>query len=422
MEALLLFGLLVVFIIVGMPIGIAIGASTAVAMVVSGVPLISISLKSYAGVDSFSFLAMPFFILAGAFMSTGGIARRLVNFANTCIGFITGGLAITTTLACMFFAAISGSALATTSAIGSIMIPEMEKKGYDKSFSSALAASAGTIGIIIPPSIPFVVYAVAANVSVGDMFLAGIIPGVLFGIALIVCSYIISKKNNYSGSGVRPTVKSVLVSFKDSFLSLLAPVIVLGGIYTGFFTPTEAAVVAVVYSFILGAFVYKEIKWKDIYNGGIDTVVLNGAISYMIALSIAFAYYLSVQQIPKIITEFMSSVTGNEIVLLLVINVLLLLIGCVIDWVPAVIVLTPILLPLVQSYGMSSVTFGVLMIANLAIGFVTPPFGPNLFVAAAVGGVSFDSMIKHAIKFIIAMIIALMFVTFCPPVTTLLLG
>ncbi|PIE67532.1 MAG: C4-dicarboxylate ABC transporter permease [Deltaproteobacteria bacterium] len=417
MEGLLLFGLLGLFVIIGVPVGIAIGVAAAIAIYISDLPLVIISLKAFAGVDTFSLLAVPFFILAGSLMSTGGIARRIIDFANTCVGFFTGGLAITTTAACMFFAAISGSAIATTSSIGTIMIPEMKKKGYDNSFSSALSAAAGTIGIIIPPSIPLVIYAISTQTSIGDLFIAGIVPGILFGISLMITCFFISKKNNYAETGIRPTVKSVFISFKKSFLALMAPVIVLGGIYTGFFTPTEASVVAVVYSLIIGTCVYKELDRESIYEAFVSAVVLNGAVCYLISLSMAFSYYLSVNHVPQAIAGFLLGLTDNSNILFLIINILLLIIGCLVDIIPAIIILAPILLPLVEGLGMTSITFGVILVANLAIGFVTPPFGLNLFVAAVVGKVTLGEMMKHVKWFIFAMIISLLVVTFYPPVT-----
>ncbi|MDO4581288.1 MAG: TRAP transporter large permease [Bacillota bacterium] len=417
MEGILLVVLLVVFIAIGVPIGISIGVATTVALAVNGYPLIVMSQKAFSGVDSFTFLAIPFFMLAGLLMSTGGIARRLIDFANTCIGFITGGLAMTTTAACMFFAAISGSAVATTSAVGSIMIPEMRRYGYDNSFSSSLSACAGTIGLIIPPSIPMVVYAVMAQQSVGKIFIAGIVPGILFGIFLMIACYIMAKHYNYTGTGVKPTLKAVALSFIHSFWALLAPIIILGGIYSGIFTPTEASAVSVVYAFVIGRFVYKELTWKKVYDCLANSVSVNGAVCYLIALSMAFAYFLSVNQIPQQVAGFLLGITDNYILLFLLINLMLLFIGCLMDSLPALIILTPILLPLATSMGMSPITFGVMIVANLAIGMATPPFGPSLFVAATIGNVTLDSMIKPTVCFVAAMVGALMLITYWPWLT-----
>lgn len=421
MEAAMLFIFLLLFILLSVPIGIAIGVATLVALVLfTDIPLVIIAQNSFAGVDSFPLLAVVFFILAGTLMSTGGVAKKLLEFASTCVGAVTGGLGMVTTMACMFFAAISGSAIATTSAIGSFMIPEMEEKGYDKRFSASLTAAAGTIGIIIPPSIPLVIFGVVTSVSIGDLFKAAIIPGILMGVALMVASYFISKKEGYKGVGNWPTGKQVWVSFKDAFWALMAPVVVLGGIYAGVFTPTEAAVIAVVYSLIIGAFVYKELTWKNTYKAFYDALVVNGVVTYMVGLSMAFANYLSMEQVPKTIATALLGVTDNPILLLLLINAFLLLVGSLMDNIPATIILSPILLPVVVSLGMHPITFGVMLTMNLAIGFVTLPYGPNLFVAAAVGNVTMGAMMKYMKWFILALIVALMITTYFPPATLFL--
>ncbi|MEL7563464.1 MAG: TRAP transporter large permease [Dehalobacterium sp.] len=422
MEAFMLFFLLMVFIFIGVPIGIAIGVATLAALVLyTDIPLVLITQNCFAGVDSFPLMAVPFFILAGNLMSTGGVAKRIMDFATVCVGAVTGGLAMVTTVACMFFAAISGSAVATTSAIGAFMIPEMERKNYDRGFSAALAAAGGCIGIIIPPSIPLVIYGVVAQESIGDLFIAGIVPGILFGIALMVASYIMSKKHGYTGTGEFPKVKDVFVSFKNSFWAILAPVIVLGGIYSGIFTPTESAVIAVVYSLLVGAFIYKEFTWNGIYRALYDTMVINGACMFMIGLSMAFANYLSLQQVPASIASALLSISDNPIILMLLINVFLLLVGCLVDIIPAVIILTPVILPVAKTLGMDPITFGVMLVANLAIGFVTPPYGPNLFVAAAVANIKMEPMIKYAKWFILAMFAVLLMVAYIPDLTMVFL-
>ena len=420
MEAFMLFFLLLLFIFIGVPIGISIGVATLAALVLyTDIPLVLITQNCFAGVDSFPLMAVPFFILAGNLMSIGGVAKRVMDFASTCVGAVTGGLAMVTTIACMFFAAISGSSVATTSAIGSFMIPEMELQKYDRSFSAALAAAAGTIGILIPPSIPLVIYGVVAQVSIGDLFLAGIIPGILFGAALMIASYIMSTRHGYTGTGQFPSFKDVLVSFKDSFWSLLAPVVVLGGIYAGIFTPTEAAVIAVVYSLVVGAFIYKQFTWQGLYKALFDSMVINGACMFMIGLSMAFANYLSLQQVPAAIAKLLLSVNDNTIVLFFLLNLFLLLIGCLVDIIPAIIILTPIMLPVVTKLGMDPITFGVMLVANLAIGFVTPPYGPNLFVAAAVAQIKMEPMLKYVKWFILAMFLTLLLVAYIPGFTLL---
>jgi len=423
MEAVVLIGVFLLLVLLTVPIGYAIGMATLVAMVLfTNLPPHFIAQNAITGVDSFPLMAIPFFILAGNLMSKGGIAKRLIDFAYTAIGFVTGGLGMVTVLTSMFFAAISGSAVATTSAIGSFMIPEMEKKGYDKGFSAALAAAAGTIGVIIPPSIPFVVYAVVVGASIGDLFMAGFIPGILMGVALLVTCYIISKKKGYVGNGHVPSARELWVSFKDAFWAILSPVIVLGGIYTGIFTPTEAAVISVVYCFIISVFVYKEIDKEGLYAALYDTVVVNGVTTFMVGLSTAFSAYLSIQQIPAMLAEILLGITTNKFLLLLIINAFLLVVGCLIDNVPATIILAPILLPVVQSVGMSEITLGVVITMNLAIGFVTPPYGINLFVASATANISIERVVRNILPLLVALLIVLAITTYIPATTMFLVN
>lgn len=422
MEAVSLFGIFFVLILLAVPIGYAIGIATLISIVIySDIPLLMISQNAVAGVDSFPLLAIPFFMLAGNLMSSGGIAKRLVNFFESCIGHKTGGLGMVTVVVCMFFAAISGSAVATVSAVGAFMIPEMVNHGYNKAFSTALTAASGTIGVIIPPSIPFVIYGVVSGTSITKMFTAGFLPGMMMAAALMITCYIVSKKNGYKGKEVKATWNERWCAFKDAFWAILSPVIILGGIYSGFFTPTEAAVVSVVYSFIVGVFVYKELDFKGTYKTLKDAIVVNGATTFMIGLSTAFAAYLTIEQIPSSIANAITSITDNGIILMLLINVFLLLVGMFIDNIPATIILTPILLPVVTSIGMSPVTFGIMLTMNLAIGFCTPPYGINLFVASAISKVSMESISSQIIKMIVALITVLLLITFVPFITTMFL-
>lgn len=422
MEAITLFGLFFILLFLSVPIGYAIGISTLISlMIYSDIPLLMISQNSIAGVDSFPLLAIPFFMLAGNLMSSGGIAKRLVNFFESCIGHRTGGLGMVTVAVCMFFAAISGSAVATVSAVGAFMIPEMVSHGYSKPFSAALTAAAGTIGVIIPPSIPFVIYGVVSGTSITDMFTAGFLPGILLGVALMITCYIVSKKNGYKGKSVKSTWKERWIAFKASFWAILSPIIILGGIYSGLFTPTEAAVISCVYSYIIGVFVYKELDFKGAYNAFKDAIVVNGATTFMVGLSTAFAAYLTMAQIPAMIANAITSVTDNGIILLLLINIFLIIVGMFIDNIPATIILTPILLPVVMSLGMSPVTFGILLTMNLAIGFCTPPYGINLFVASSISKVSMEAMSKQILIMIFALMVVLMLITYVPFITTMFL-
>lgn len=423
MEAtLVLFGTFFLLLILSVPIGYAIGISTLITLIgFTNISTLMIAQNSIAGVDSFPLLAIPFFMLAGNLMSGGGIAKRLVEFFNSLIGHVTGGLGMVTVAVCMFFAAISGSAVATVSAVGAFMIPEMVKSGYNKSFAAALTAAAGTIGVIIPPSIPFVIYGVVSGTSITELFTAGLLPGILVGIALMIVCYIYSKKHGYKGREKRSTMKEIVSTFIDSFWAIMSPVIILGGIYSGLFTPTEAAVVSCVYSFVIGVFVYKELDLKGSYKAFKDAIVVNGATTFMVGLSTAFAALLTMKQIPTQIASMITGLSDNGIVVLIIINVFLLTIGMFIDNIPATIILTPILLPIAMSFGIHPVTFGIMLTMNLAIGFCTPPYGINLFVASAISKVSMEDISSHILKFIFALTIVLLFVTFMPILTLMFL-
>ncbi|WP_028255370.1 TRAP transporter large permease [Veillonella magna] len=418
MDAISLFGIFFVLLFIGVPIGYAIGIATVITIAVF-TPLspMIIAQNAIAGVDSFPLLAIPFFMLAGNLMRSGGIARRLVDFFQSIIGHVTGGLGMVTIVVCMFFAAISGSAVATVSAVGAFMIPEMVKHGYSKSFAAAITAAAGTIGVIIPPSIPFVIYGVVANASITKMFTAGILPGVLMGVALMIVCYIVSKKNGYVGSDERKSAKEIWTAFKEAFWAILSPVIILGGIYSGIFTPTEAAVVSVVYSLIVGVFIYKELDYKETYAAFRDAIDVNGATTFMIGLSAAFAVLLTLEKIPLKIAMFITGLSDNGIIILLLINAFLLLVGMFIDNIPATIILSPILLPVAVKLGMDPITFGVMLTMNLAIGFCTPPYGINLFVASAISKVDMGLLSRKILWPIIGLLAVLALVTYVDPVT-----
>lgn len=420
MSAIVLFGTFLILLLLSVPIGYAIGISSLAGIYFfSDIPLEIIAQKVITGIDSFPLLAIPFFMLAGNLMSSGGIAKRLVNFFDSLIGHVTGGLGIVTVVVCMFFAAISGSAVATVSAVGAFMIPEMVEHGYDKKFSAALTAAAGTIGVVIPPSIPFVIYGVVSGTSITDLFTAGFVPGVMMGLALIAVCYLVSKKKGYRGKGSRSSLKEIGKAFKDAIWAILSPVIILGGIYSGFFTPTEAAVVSVVYSFIIGTFVYKELNFKGAYKAFKDAVVVNGSTTFMVGFSTVFAAFLTIAQIPNMIAEGITGLTSNKFLILLIINLLLLVIGMFVDNIPATIILTPILLPICTSFGMSPVTFGIMLTMNLAIGFCSPPYGINLFVASSISKVSIEDLTKNIIKPLIGLLIVLLLITYIPYFTTL---
>ncbi len=415
MDIALLLLLLIFFLVMTVPIGISLGLATAITMYFSSpVPLTMIAQTAFAGIDSFPLLAIPFFMLAGSLMGYGGISKRLVGFAESLVGFMIGGLAMVTITACMFFAAISGSGPATVSAIGSFMIPAMKEKRYGGPFAAALSAAAGSIGVIIPPSIPFVIYGVVSGASVGEMFLSGVMPGLVIGTSLMAYSYFVAKKRGYPCSNKPRDLKNLWLSFKDAVWALLVPVIILGGIYGGIFTPTEAAVVGIVYAMIIGKFVYRELDFKMLREAYKDTVVVNGATTFMLGLSMAFATYLTMEEIPVRVGAWIVGVSSSKYVVLLMVNVMFLAVGCFIDNISSMIILTPIFLPVMVKLGVEPVHFGLFMTVALAIGFITPPYGANLFVASAVSGERIDGISKEIFPLVAVMIACLMLFTYFP--------
>jgi len=418
----LLFGGFLVFLLLSVPIGISLGLAILLYMIFGNgmFPISLLTQSFFTSCDSFPLMAVPFFILAGAFMECGGLSKRLIDFAYTLVGFLPNGLAVVTVITCMFFGAISGSSPATVAAIGSIMIPAMVSEGYSKSFSTGLAASAGGLGVIIPPSIPMVIYGVAANASVGNLFIAGIIPGVVCAGMLIVAICMISHR--------RVDTKKVTFSLREVFKSaykakeaLFVPILILGGIYGGIFTPTEASAVAVLYGLLVGRFVYKELNIGGMKKSIIDSAVMTSAILIIVGPATTLGKILTAESIPSAMIQAINSLTDNKILILIFVNLILLLAGCVLDTLGAILVLTPILYPLVQSYGIDVIHFGIIMIVNLAIGFITPPVGMNLFVASSITGLSIEKVSKAAIPFMIALLGALMIITYIPEVTLFLL-
>jgi C4-dicarboxylate transporter DctM subunit len=353
-------------------------------------------------------------------METGGLSKRIVRVANVLMGSYTGGLATVTVIACAFFAAISGSGPATVAAIGSIMIPAMIEKGYSKDFSSAVAASGGALGILIPPSIVMVVYGVVGSVSVGDLFIAGIIPGIFISAVLILVGYLISKKNGFKGSGHKFSIKEFITAVKDAFWALLTPVIILGGIYGGIFTPTEAAVVAVVYGFIVGAFIYKELRLDAIYNALYKTAITVGSVMIIIGVATTFGRLLTMYQIPHKMAIFLSNISTNKFIILMLINLFLLFIGMFMETLATIIILTPLLLPVVTNLGVDPIHFGILLVVNSEIGFLTPPLGVNLFVASGISKISLERITRAILPFIFGLLVAITILTLIPQLSTFL--
>lgn len=417
MTMFILFGSLFLLIILSVPIGIAIGISSMITIIFSDkVDLPMLIQKLFTSLDSFPLMAIPFFMLAGLLMGKGGISERILNLAKQLVGWMVGGLAMVTVVACAFFAALSGSGPATVGAIGSFMIPSMKEKNYSPAFASAITAAAGCIGVIIPPSIPLIIYGVISGTSIGELFKAGIIPGLLIAAILMFVSYrtIRKQENVILDDKLNVSFKSLMTSFWDAKWALLAPIIVLGGIYGGYFTPTEASVIAIIYSLIIGIFVHKELKWKETKESLLETINLTGATMYMIGTSIAFAYLLSIERIPVQIAESITSLSTNAIIILLLINIFLLVVGAFVDTIPALAMLTPILLPIALEVGVDPIHFGIIMVVNLAIGFITPPFGVNLFIASNVGKVPLERIITAMMPILFYMIIGLLLITYLP--------
>lgn len=421
MVAAVLFISLIVALIINMPVGIAIGVSSLCAILADGrISSLYIVQQLVTSADSFPLMAIPLFILAGELMGAGGVSKRLLNVCNVFLGRFTGGLATVTVVLCMFFAAVSGSGPATVAAIGSMVVPTMLEKGYSKSFTLSLIATAGSIGVIIPPSIPMVIYGVSTSTSISSMFMAGFIPGILIGISLILMSYIYCRKNGWKGEEKRYSAKEKLAAVWDAKWAIINPVIILGGIYAGIFTPTEAAAVAAVYAFICGAFIYRELNLKDIFSTIGNACNTTGTTMVIIGCATAFTRILTIEKIPGVITSTITGMTDNKVVILLLILVLLLIVGCFMDTTPAMMVLSPILLPIAVQFGVDPIHFGIIMVVSLAIGFITPPLGINLFVAARVGRSNLETVVSGIVKFIIVMIVDLLLITFIPAISMFL--
>jgi tripartite ATP-independent transporter DctM subunit len=406
----------VILLVLNVPIAYCMGIATTLAFIVMGLPApVAVSHKIATGIDSFALLAIPFFILSGLLMGQGGIARRLIEFADALVGRFRGGLAFVNVLTCMLFGAISGSASAAVSSVGGFMIPLMNKMGYHKDFNAAVTITAATTGLIIPPSNVMIVYSLATGgaVSIAGIFLAGFVPGILVGLGLIFVAAMVSIKNNY-GKGNKFTFGVGFVRFLRAVPALLLVVIVLGGILSGWFTATEASAIAVLYSLILAVIFYREVKIKDLPGILLQCGVTTAVVFMLIGTSMAMSWVLASENVPQSISASLLGLTDNKILLLLMINAILLVVGTFMDMTPAVLIFTPIFLPIVTDLGIHPLHFGIIIIMNLCIGLCTPPVGTCLFLGCGIADTTVSKVIKHILPFFAAMVITLLLCTFIP--------
>ena len=415
MDGLIIVLVALVLMFIGVPVGISFCMGMITGAVLLGVSNIQyVAQGMYNGFNNLPVIAIPCFILAGLVMETGGLSKRLVNIANHLVGNTTGGLGAMTILACLFFGAVSGSAPATVAAIGGIMIPSMVKHHYKKDYATGLVACAGGLGVVVPPSIPFVIYGFATDTSIGDLFLAGVIPALVIGACLLIVSYLMSRRAGYTGTGQPFNFKEFLKALWEGIWALFMPIIILGGIYGGVFTPTEAAVVAVVYGLFVSMVIYRELSFRQLFQLVDKFVSFNGGIVLTFAPAIALGAIFALLGIPKAITSGLIAVSSSKFVALLLINAFLLVVGMLLDAITSIIILAPMLLAALQPFGVDPVHFGIIMTLNLAVGFVTPPVAANLYVASGMTGIPIERLAKVAFPFIIALFVALILITYVP--------
>ena len=416
-----LFGYFALLCVIGVPIAISLGLSTLATIICSQtLPIEYMAQVCFTSIDSFPIMAIPFFIAAGEYMGAGGLSKRLLNLADEIVGGLYGGIGLTAVVTCMFFGAISGSGPATVAAIGALTIPAMIERGYDKFFSAALVAAASCVGVMIPPSNPFVVYGVSSQVSIGDLFMGGIVPGILTGIVLMLYCYFYSKKRGWRGEQKERNWRTLGEAFWEAKWALVVPVIVLGGIYGGIMTPTEAAAVAAFYGLIVGVFLYREMDFKTVCSSCVASCETSSIIIVLMAMATLFGNIMTIEDVPGTIARWMLSITESKIIILLLINVLLLIVGVFMEALAAIVILTPILLPVVTGVGVSPLHFGIIMVVNLAIGFLTPPVGVNLFVASGVAQAKIEKIAVAVLPMIALMLIVLAIITYCPSVPLML--
>ena len=408
----LLFIIFFILLLIGAPIMVGLGMATMACFLLLGIDLSIMVERAFASLTAFPLMALPAFVLAGALMEASGISRRLVNIAENIVGPIPGGLAISTVLSCVFFGAISGSGPATTAAVGMLMIPAMTKRGYDTAYAAAATSTAGGIGIIIPPSIPMVIYGVTGQVSISKMFMAGFIPGIIVAISLCVVHYLRCK--NISTAGMTWNARNLLFSLKDGFWSILAPLIILGGIYAGWFTPTEAAVVAIFYTLLVGLFIHRELKLRSIMASLKTTSWLSGRVLVLVFTATSFGYLMTSYRIPNDIATMVLSLTDNVYVVWVFVVVLLVFLGMFMETLAIIMLVTPVLLPIMTSYGVDPIHFGLVLICCCGIGFSTPPLGENMFIASGISNQSVEAISLKAIPMVISNLCAIVLLVIFP--------
>jgi C4-dicarboxylate transporter DctM subunit len=412
MTVLILVLSFVFFMGLGVPIAFVLGLTPLVTMIVQGgTPLTLVAQRIFTGMDNMVLMAIPFFILAGNIMSKGGMTHQLVTFCKVLVGWLRGGLAYINVVISMIFAGITGAAVADTSAIGSILIPAMQREGYDTDFSAAVTATSSTIGPVIPPSIPFIIYGVLGEVSIASLFLAGIVPGVLLGVFMMAVVAYYARIRNYPKETL-PTLKEALKSFYEAALVLIMPLIILGGILTGIFTPTESACIAVFYALFIGIVVHRNIKLKDLPKLLIDTAATSSLVMLVIGMASIFSWVLASEQVPQMVTEAILSLTDNRIIILLLMNLVLLVVGTFMETAASLIILTPVLFPLMVSIGIDPLHFGVILVLNLVIGLTTPPVGVCLFIACSIANTRLELVSRAIVPFIMSSIAVLLIVTY----------
>ena len=416
---LILLILLLVCIVLGMSIFSAIGVSVLGFSILNDVSLNSLLQQMIRGINSFVLVSVPAFILAGNIMNGGGITKRLFHFADCMVGSIKGGLAHTNVLCSLIFAGMSGSAIADAGGLGSIEIKAMKDNGYPAEFSTAVTATSSIIGPIIPPSIPAVMFAASGCVSVGRLFMAGVVPGVVMAVGMMVMIYVMAVKRNY-GRSIRATFKEKVSAFFSAFWALLTPVILLGGIFFGIVTPTEAAGIAVIYALIVSKFVYKELTLKRLYKIILESMITSAVVGIIIAVSFGLSYVLTLSQIPQQMAAYITGLTSNPLIILLIMNIVFFILGMFMDPTASILIVTPILMPIVNSVGIDPIHFGIVMILNLMIGMLTPPVGMCLYTVASIGDITVERLIKEMMPFYLLLLIVLMIVTFFPQITLFL--